>query len=226
MTCRFRLTCLAAFAVVFAIAASACGSGSGSARGGVTIEPVTSSTAAGLIGGKPADPPASGSPAGDARATPPAAPAATEEPAATETPTVPLTSDGSAPPTEGRWIDVDVTKFVVRLMDGDSVTREIAPVAVGEQVDTGEYASTQTGLFQVYNKVEDLAYDPPYDTYINDWVGFDPDKANGFHSFLKDANGKVVDDRTGRISNGCIRTGAPDAIYAFAEVGMPVYVHH
>jgi hypothetical protein len=220
--------CLAAFAIVFAIAAMACGSSSGSARGGVTIESVTSSTADGLIGGKPADPPASGSPAGDPRGTTTdaSAPAATDEPAATETPAVPLTSDGSAAPTEGRWIDVDVTKFVVRLMDGDSVTREISPVAVGEQVDTGEYASTQTGLFQVYNKVEDLAYDPPYDTYINDWVGFDPDKANGFHSFLKDESGKVVDARTGRISNGCIRTGAPDAIYAFAEVGMPVYVHH
>ena len=111
-------------------------------------------------------------------------------------------------------------------MDGTTVTREIAPVAVGEQVDTGEYASTQTGLFYVHNKVEDLVYDAPYDTYISHWVGFDPDKANGFHSFLKDAAGNVVDPGTGRISNGCIRTGAPDVVFAFAEVGMPVYVHH
>jgi hypothetical protein len=78
----------------------------------------------------------------------------------------------------------------------------------------------------VYSKVEDLAYDPPYDTYISHWVGFDPDKANGFHSFLKDKDGKVVDASTGRVSNGCIRTGAPEAIFAYADIGMPVWVHY
>ena len=180
-------------------------------------------------GGKPAAPATSAAAGATATSEPePAAtdiPAATEEPAPSATPE-PLASDGSVAPTEGRWIDVDVTNFAVRLMDGVTVTREIAPVAVGEQVDTGEYASTQTGLFQVNSKIEDLAYDPPYDTYISHWVGFDPDKANGFHSFLKDANGTVVDARTGRISNGCIRTGEPDVVFAFAEVGMPVWVHH
>jgi hypothetical protein len=118
-----------------------------------------------------------------------------------------------------------VTAFVVRLMDGEEVVREIRPVAVGEEVDTGAYASTQTGTFAVYNKIEDLAYDPPYDTYISHWVGFDVERANGFHSFLKDEDGTVVDPGTGRISNGCIRTPAAEAIYAYAEEGMPVYVH-
>jgi hypothetical protein len=110
-------------------------------------------------------------------------------------------------------------------MDGGSVVQEIGPVAVGEQVDTGAYLSTQTGLFHIYSKVEGLAYDAPYDTYISHWVGFDPAKDNGFHSFLKDADGNVIDASTGRVSNGCIRTGAAEAIFAFAEVGMPVYVH-
>jgi hypothetical protein len=139
---------------------------------------------------------------------------------------VPLASDGSSAPAEGRWIDVDVTRFVVRLMDGTTVLREFGPVAVGVQVDTGEYASTQTGLFAVHTKIEPLAYDPPYDTYISHWVGFDAEKANGFHSFLKDETGAVVDASTGRVSNGCIRTGAAEEIYAFAEIGMPVWVHH
>jgi hypothetical protein len=128
-------------------------------------------------------------------------------------------------PTSGAWIDVDVTTFIVRLMDGTTVVREITPVGVGVQVDTGEYASTQTGLFYVNSKIEPLAYDPPYDVYISHWVGFDAEKANGFHSFLKDATGAVVDASTGRVSNGCIRTGEPDTIYAYAEVGMPVWVH-
>jgi hypothetical protein len=96
---------------------------------------------------------------------------------------------------------------------------------VGELVDTGDYASTQTGLFYLNGKIEPLAYDPPYDTYISHWVGFDASKANGFHSFLKDANGAVVDPSTGRVSNGCIRTGEPEAVYAYAEIGMPVWVH-
>jgi lipoprotein-anchoring transpeptidase ErfK/SrfK len=146
------------------------------------------------------------------------------DPAATEAPTSDPTEE-SLRPASGRWIEVDVTNFVVRLMDGDHVVETIGPVAVGAQVDTGAYESTQTGLFHVYNKLPDLAYDPPYKTYISDWVGFDPQKDNGFHSFLKDKDGNVVDPATGRVSNGCIRTPDATAISAFATVGMPVWVH-
>ena len=230
-----RFATFALFAVLapaLVVGAMACGSGSSArAKGGVTIEPLGSSTAvvaAVPTGGKPAAPStAAAAPTGVAATATdePPAPAATESAAATSTPRAQLASDGSTAPTEGRWIEVDVTRFVVRLMDGAAVVREIAPVAVGAQVDTGAYASTQTGLFHVNSKIEDLAYDPPYDTYISHWVGFDPDKANGFHSFLKDATGKVVDARTGRLSNGCIRTGAPDVVYAFAVEGMAVWVH-
>jgi hypothetical protein len=213
------ITTSALAVALLAAFATACGSGSSArTRGGVTIEPLVSATAATApTGGKPAAP--TPSPGGDA-------PSATQAPDVIATPAPPPASDGTAAPVEGRWIDVDVTNFVVRLMDGASVTREISPVAVGEQIDTGEYASTQTGLFNVNSKIEDLAYDPPYGTYISHWVGFDLDKANGFHSFLKDKDGAVVDARTGRISNGCIRTGAPEAVFAFAEIGMPVWVHH
>ena len=109
-------------------------------------------------------------------------------------------------------------------MDGTTVTQEIAPVAVGEQVDTGEYASTQTGLFHVHNKVEDLVYDAPYNTYISHWVGFDPDKANGFHSFLKDAQA-TSSNPAPAASATAASAREPDVVYAFAEVGMPVWVH-
>ncbi len=128
-------------------------------------------------------------------------------------------------PTSGRWIDVDVTNYEVRLMDGTQVVQSVGPVAVGAQINTGAYESTQTGLFHVYIKTAGLQFDPPYNTYINNWVGFDPDKANGFHSFLEDAKGNVVDASTGKVSNGCIRTGQSQAIFDFADVGMPVYVH-
>jgi lipoprotein-anchoring transpeptidase ErfK/SrfK len=211
---------------LLAVLVMSCRSSSSGQSGLVTIEPLASATATIILGGKPAAPPTS------------VVAAATADPIRSDAPLRSAAVGSATPaaeprrPTEaslqadgGRWIEVDVTKFVVRLMDGSSVVREIAPVAVGAQVDTGEYASTQTGLFHVYSKAQDLAYDAPYDTYISHWVGFDPDKANGFHSFLKGKDGTVVDASTGRVSNGCIRTGAEDAIYAFAEIGMPVWVH-
>lgn len=160
--------------------------------------------------------------------------APTEEPtpAVTETATpVPTQATAEAPivpagpPESGSWIDVDVSSFTVSLMDGTTPLNVIGPVGVGEQINTGAYLSTQTGLYYVYSMDAALTYDAPYDTYISHWVGFDPALANGFHSFLKDEAGKVVDASTGRVSNGCIRTGAAEAIYAFADIGMPVYVH-
>lgn len=168
--------------------------------------------------------------------TPPPSPSATPTPArtpeATSSPT-PAVTPAATPravvpakaPESGRWIDVDVTRYVVRLMDGKQVLREIGPVAVGRQVDTGAYESTQTGLFHVYVKTAPRSFDAPYNTYIQWWVGFDPQKDNGFHSFLLDQDGRVVDSSTGRVSNGCIRTGAAEEIFNFAEINMPVFVH-
>jgi hypothetical protein len=177
-------------------------------------------------------------PGGEKLGSAPRTPAAAPDPTPTEAPPAPspvapvaepptptAAPAGISTPASGRWIDVDVTDFIVRLMDGATVVREIGPVGVGARIDTGDYLSTQTGLFYVNSKVADLVYDEPFDTYISHWVGFDAEKDNGFHSFLKDATGSVVDASTGRISNGCIRTGEPEAIFAFAEIGMPVRVH-
>lgn len=149
---------------------------------------------------------------------------------ATEVPSPPTVTPTPAPnsaeaPTAGRWIDVDVTRLEVQLMEGNTVLRTIGPVAVGVEVDTGNYESTQTGLFHVHTMTPDLTYDAPYDTYISHWIGFDLDKDNGFHSLLKDASGNVVDASSGRVSNGCIRVGEVEAIFEFAEIGMPVLVH-
>jgi hypothetical protein len=149
----------------------------------------------------------------------------TSTPVAAAPGTTGTVSGGGSAPTSGKWIDVDATKFIVKLMNGTQVVQTIQPVAVGANLNTGQYESTQTGLFTVYNKIAGLQYDAPYDAYIADWVAFDPAKDNGFHSFLLDSDGDVTDPRTGRVSNGCIRTGASKAIFDFAEVGMQVYVH-
>jgi hypothetical protein len=214
--------------IVLAVAGvfvAACGSGGRpSSAAGVTVEARATQTPAQSpsSGGKPATPALAAS---DVSPTPaPERPTAAVA-AAEAAPTASAAAADPLAPTKGRWIDVDVTRFAVRLMDGTAVVKEIAPVAVGKEIDTGAYESTQTGLFHVYNKTEDLAWDAPYQTYISHWVGFDPEKANGFHSFLKDKDGHVVDASTGNVSNGCIRTGDEAAIFAFAEIGMPVYVH-
>lgn len=193
-----RRTFLLAVALLAALLVVACGGKSNAGKDGVQVEPA--------IGGKPAPPPAA------------------TLPVETPIPGKP-TSDGTLAPNQGRWIDVDVTRYVVRLMDGTTATKVLQPVGVGAQIDTGAYESTQTGTFRVYQKIQPLQYDAPYKTYISDWVGFDQARANGFHSFLKDASGNVVDPSTGRISNGCIRTQDSAAIFAYAEVGMTVYVH-
>ena len=130
------------------------------------------------------------------------------------------------PPTDGKWIDVDVTQLH-RPADGRHL--HDAGDLARRRRRAGRYRRLRIDPDRHVPRLQqgggDLAYDPPYETYISHWVGFDPDRANGFHSFLKDKDGNVVDASTGRVSNGCIRTGDPDAVFAFAEIGMPVYVH-
>jgi hypothetical protein len=202
----------------------ACGSGAdaGSApdpgAGSISIATVTPGV---VQGGKAETPPTQ--PA--AAATPTTAATKASTPAVANTPVAATTSTSGAAPTTGKWIDVDVTRFVVRLMNGTQTVQTVSPVAVGAKVNTGEYESTQTGLFYVYNKIAGLQYDAPYSAYISDWVGFDPAKDNGFHSFLLDQSGAVADPSTGRVSNGCIRTGASKVIFDYAEIGTAVYVH-
>ncbi|MBF6600215.1 MAG: L,D-transpeptidase [Dehalococcoidia bacterium] len=233
MKARLRTLALISLAT---LAFAACGAGA-RARSGVIIEPLDKATApAGVIAAPttPSSPTPEPTPTSERVIASPTvahptvapatvAPATVAAPTATAVP--PPAGDASLRPSSGRWIEVDVTRFTVRLMDNNTVVQTIAPVGVGVEINTGNYQSTQTGLFRVYNKIPGLAYDAPYKTYISDWVGFDPAKDNGFHSFLKDKDGNVVDPTTGRISNGCIRTGAAQAITAFAEIGMPVWVH-
>ncbi len=154
----------------------------------------------------------------------PPAPTATRVPPTVVQPT-PRPTVPAGPPSTGRWIDVNVSTYTVSLMDGQSTIQAIGPVGVGREIDSGAWESTRTGLYFVHSFNKDLVYDAPYDTYISHWVGFDAEWANGFHSFLKDEDGKIVDDSTGMVSNGCIRTGSPEVIYEFAESGMPVWVH-
>ena len=211
--------------LLLAAASVACGSGDAVLVGGLVVKHTETPT--GVVAEQPTLAPL------PTLAPPTLAPPTAVAPAATATAVpVPATAvrntkppEPARAPTVGQWIDVNVSNYTVRLMDGQSAVRTIGPIGVGREIDTGVYESTATGLYHVYSMDKNLVYDAPYKTYISHWVGFDSSLANGFHSFLKDKDGKVVDASTGNVSNGCIRTGAAEAIYEYADIGMPVWVH-
>ncbi|HEX2910330.1 MAG TPA: L,D-transpeptidase [Chloroflexia bacterium] len=127
----------------------------------------------------------------------------------------------------GRWIDFNRQEGVTRLMEGNKVVKTL-PSAYGYGIpgSDSDFYSTAPGQYNVYEKNPDLVYDGTYSgLYFEGWVGFDKTRANGFHSFLLNEKGEVVDNRTGPVSHGCIRTEDWRAIFDFAEVGMPVIVH-
>ena len=126
-----------------------------------------------------------------------------------------------------RWINVNLTDSTTRLVEGRKILREIpSAYGYGKYGSDSDYFSTAPGLYRVYVKYEGLQHDNEYTGfYFRGWVGFDPSRANGFHSFLLDDKGKVVDSRVGPVSHGCVRTEDWKAVYDFAQIGMPVVVH-
>jgi uncharacterized protein YraI len=131
---------------------------------------------------------------------------------------------GSAPSGE-RWIDVNRTSQTVTLMEGDTAVASYWGALGYDTSDQGFYA-TASGTYYVYSKNKDLSWTEWGQAYITDWVGFDPERANGFHSYSRDADGNVLANGAAA-TGGCVATepGAAAHIYAFAAMGMRVEVH-
>lgn len=123
------------------------------------------------------------------------------------------------------WIDVDRTHGQVRLYVGNKVTATYQGYMSADKSDDGFYA-TAIGTYTVYDMNADLTWTDYGGVFISDWVGFDPDRYNGFHSYPMDANGNVLPGATGP-SHGCVRLAPADAeaVYGFAYLGMRVVVH-
>jgi hypothetical protein len=124
-----------------------------------------------------------------------------------------------------RWIDVDRSTQQITLYVGDAPIESFWGAMGYDQSDDGFYA-TAIGTYYVYAKNADLAWTDYGQAYIADWVAFDPDRANGFHSWSLDADGNVLpwgDGPTG----GCValEPWAAATLYDFAEIGMRVEVH-
>ena len=128
------------------------------------------------------------------------------------------------PPPE-RWIDVNRTNQTVTLYEG------WAPVAsywgaMGFDPSADGFFATAVGTYHVYSKTEGLSWTPWANAFITDWVGFDPARVNGFHSYTLDWLGNMLPWGAGP-TGGCVAldSWAADHVFAFAEYGMRVEVH-
>jgi len=124
------------------------------------------------------------------------------------------------------WIDVNRSLEQVTLYVGN-VPQAIFPARLGKDPSADGYYATAVGTYHVFALVKGLTVSPfAEDTYMTDWVGFDPDRLNGFHSPVRSADGSVKAFQN-VTTMGCVRLGedAAIAVFDFAFVGMRVVVH-
>ncbi|MDQ3781206.1 MAG: malectin domain-containing carbohydrate-binding protein, partial [Chloroflexota bacterium] len=128
-----------------------------------------------------------------------------------------------AEPDGERWVDVDRASQSVQLMVGNQmIARYQASMSAGRLDD---FQDTMPGSYQIQSKIAELTYTPYADNYFMYWAGFDPARENGFHSWVMDAKGRVVDGGDGP-TWGCIATSPEEAaeIYAFVEIGTRIEI--
>lgn len=125
-----------------------------------------------------------------------------------------------------RWIDVDRTTGVVTLHEGASTMMAFVG-KTGRDPSVDGFFSTALGTFHVFSMNEELAETPFAEgVYLTDWVGFDPERSNGFHSPARDASGNVQTFQNAT-TMGCVRLDedAAEAVFDFSFIGMRVEIH-
>ena len=131
----------------------------------------------------------------------------------------------SASANQEHWIQVNGRTGRVDLMVGDSIYATYWG-SVGFDTSSDGFYSTADGTYYVYAMNEPLGYTSWANAYITHWVGFDPSRFNGFHSYSKDANGSVLPNGAGK-TGGCVAldAGAIQAVYDWSYMGMRVVVY-
>jgi hypothetical protein len=124
-----------------------------------------------------------------------------------------------------RWVDVNRTTQMVTLYEGDVAVAAYWAAMGSDPSDDGFFA-TAVGTHYVYEKYGGLSWTDWGGAWVDDWVGFDPARLNGFHTYLMDMTGQVIpggDNPTG----GCVALAptAADQLFAFVSVGTRVEVH-
>lgn len=123
-----------------------------------------------------------------------------------------------------RWIDVNRSTGAVTLYEGNTALNVFYASLSRSQGE--DFYATASGTYYVYNKIAALTYTPYADNYFTHWVGFDPDRYNGFHSYVKYSDGTITPNGAG-YSAGCVMLGPGDVntVFDFAYIGMRVEVH-
>lgn len=123
------------------------------------------------------------------------------------------------------WIDVNRSNGAVTLYIGNQPQATYWG-SLSYDTSDGGFNTTASGTYYVYGMYEPLAYTPYAKAYITDWVGFDPSRDNGFHSWTRDANGNVLPNGSGYTA-GCVglEPWSAQAVYNFSYIGMMVVVH-
>jgi lipoprotein-anchoring transpeptidase ErfK/SrfK len=125
-----------------------------------------------------------------------------------------------------RWVEIDRTRSTVTLHEGNRIVA-VYDGLMGKDPSTDGYYATAVGTHYVFSMERELTETPfAPGVYLTDWVGFDPERSNGIHSPVRDAEGNVV-ATGGTVTLGCVRLGAAEAraVYDFAFIGMRVEVH-
>ena len=124
-----------------------------------------------------------------------------------------------------RWVDVNRSASQVTLFEGDSAVGMYWAATSEDTSDDGFYA-TAVGTWSVQEKVADLTWSEYAQAYIADWVGFDPDRENGFHSYSLDSYGNVLENGAAP-TLGCVALSpeAADHLYQFVDIGTRVEIH-
>lgn len=123
------------------------------------------------------------------------------------------------------WVDVNRTTQTVTLYEGDTPLVSFWAAMGSDASDDGFFA-TAIGTYSVYEKYRGLSWTDWGGAWIDDWVGFDPNRLNGFHSYSMDNTGQVLPDGAGP-TGGCVALdpAAADQLFAFVSVGTRVEVH-
>lgn len=135
---------------------------------------------------------------------------------------------GSAGPADSaeRWVDVDRTTQMVTLYEGGVAVAAYWASMGSDPSDDGFFA-TAIGTYWVYEKYGGLSWTDWGGAWVGDWVGFDPVRLNGFHTYAMDPAGQVIPGGDGP-TGGCVALApaAADQLFAFVSVGTRVEVHY
>jgi hypothetical protein len=124
-----------------------------------------------------------------------------------------------------QWVDVNRTTQTVTLYEGDIAVASYWAAMGSDPSDDGFFA-TAVGTYYVYEKIGGLNWTDWGGAWVGDWVGFDPARFNGFHTYSMDAGGQVIPGGSGP-TGGCValEPAAADHLFAFVSVGTRVEVH-